>query len=101
MKLFSVIFERHPMVWFLLGLLFASAGLYLGFDNSLSFVYMMVGAFCCAYGAALFVFRFRERPRSSATRLSPQFISAGANVGLPPEPATDDAKTAELTPAED
>ncbi len=42
MGLFTTIFERHPMVWFLLGLLFNSAGLYLGFEYSLAFAYMIV-----------------------------------------------------------
>jgi hypothetical protein len=84
MRLFSNIFERLPMVWLLLGLLFNSAGLYLGFEYSLAFGYMMVGWFCCAYGLALFVFRFREHPRiSAATRLSPNFISAGSTVVMP------------------
>jgi hypothetical protein len=67
------------MVWLLLGLLFNATGLYLGFDYSLSFWYIMIGWFCCAYGAAIFVLRLRERPRSPAeTRLSPQFVAAGA-----------------------
>jgi hypothetical protein len=75
------IFERLPSVWFLLGLLFNAAGLYLGFEFSLSFGYMVVGWFCCAYGLALFFFRMRERPRGTeATRLSPKFIADGADV---------------------
>lgn len=84
MNLFSTIFERLPMVWFLLGLLFNAAGLYLGFEYSLAFAYMLIGWFCCAYGLALFVFRFQERPRSSAaTRLSRDFVQAGATVFIP------------------
>jgi len=72
------IYERVPLVWVLVGLLFSSSGLYLGFDFSLSFLYMIVGMFCFAFGIALFVFRLRERPRGSEkTRLSPDFISAG------------------------
>ncbi len=87
MRLFTTIFERLPMVWFLLGLLFNSAGLYLGFEYSLAFVYMIVGWFCCAYGVVLFVFRLWERPRTSAaTRLSPNFISAGSTVTMPAMP---------------
>lgn len=84
MRLFTTIFERLPMVWFLLGLLFNTAGLYLGFEFSLSFAYMIVGWFCCAYGVALFVFRLQERPRTTAaTRLSPDFISAGSTLIMP------------------
>ncbi len=71
------IYERIPLVWFLLGLLFVATGLYLGFEYSMSFWYMNVGLFCCAFGVTLFVFRLRERPRSPAkTRLSPNFVSA-------------------------
>jgi len=90
MKPFTIIFERLPMVWFLLGLLFNAAGLYLGFEYSLSFAYMIVGWFCCAYGLAIFVFRLQERPRTTAaTRLSPNFVSAGATV-IMPSPSTDE-----------
>ncbi len=71
------IYERIPLVWFLLGLLFIATGLYLGFEFSLSFWYLMIGCFCCAYSVAMFVLRPRERPRApAATRLSPEFISA-------------------------
>jgi hypothetical protein len=84
MRLFSVVFERHPMVWFLLGLLLNSAGLYIGFEYSLAFGFMIFGWFCCAYGVALFVFQHIERPRTTAaTRLSPKFISAGSTVIMP------------------
>ena len=82
MRLFTTIFERIPMVWLLLGLLFIATGLYLGFDYSLSFVYMVVGCFCSAYGLALYVLRRQERPKSTS-RLSPNFISAGATVIMP------------------
>ena len=84
MQVFSIIFERVPMVWFLLGLLFNATGLYLGFEYPLSFAYMFVGWFCCAYGIAIFVYRLTERPKTSVQqRLSPNFISAGATVIMP------------------
>jgi hypothetical protein len=80
------------MVWFLLGVLFNAAGLYLGFEYRLAFVYMIVGGFCCAYGVALFAFLLRERPRTTAaTRLSPNFISSGATVIVPSPAANDSA----------
>ena len=60
------IFERIPQVWFLLGLLFVATGLYLGFDYSMSFLYIMVGAFCCAFGVAVFVLRLREPSKVQA-----------------------------------
>ncbi len=87
MRLFTIIFERIPMVWFLLGLLFNAVGLYLGFEYPLAFGYMIVGWFCCAYGVVLFALRFRERPRTSAaTRLSPNFISVGSTGTMPAMP---------------
>ena len=60
------IYERFPQVWFLLGLLFVTTGLYLGFDVSYSFLYVMIGFFCCVFGVALFSLRFFERPRTQA-----------------------------------
>ncbi len=101
MRLFTTIFERLPMVWFLLGLLFNTAGLYLGFEYSLAFGYMIIGWFCCAYGVVLFVFRLRERPRTSAaTRLSPNFISAGSTVIMPAMPNVENEQATEQSDAE-
>lgn len=78
MRLFKIVFERLPMVWFLLGLLFNAGGLYLGFDYRMSFVYLIIGWFCCAYGIAVYVLQRLEKPKSNAkTRLSKDFISAG------------------------
>lgn len=95
MKLVTIIFERIPMVWFLLGLLFLSAGLYLGFDYSLSFVYFFVGLFCCAYGVTLFFFQRHERPGKKPVRpLSRNFISAGSTM-IFPSPSAEDAPPAE------
>lgn len=80
----EIIFERVPIVWILVGLLFQASGLYLGFDYSLAFLYMIIGAFCFAFGVAILVFRMREKPRApEKTRLSPQFISAGATQVMP------------------
>lgn len=101
MQVFSIIFERVPMVWFLLGLLFNATGLYLGFEYPLSFAYMFVGWFCCAYGIAIFVYRLTERPKSSEQRrLSPNFISAGATVIMPAMPKGDKVQTADQPAAE-
>lgn len=67
--------ERAPMVWLLLGLLIISGGLYLGFDNALSLVYMVVGGFCSVYGIVLFIFLAIEKPRTAPSRpLSREFI---------------------------
>ena len=84
MRLFTIVFERLPMVWLLVGLLMISAGLYLGFEYSLSFAYVFLGMGCSFYGLLLFIFMRREQPRNSeARRLSPNFISAGATVVMP------------------
>jgi peptidoglycan/LPS O-acetylase OafA/YrhL len=53
-------------LWFLLGLLFIATGLYLGFEFSMSFLYMMIGFFCCVFGIALFLLRLFERPTTQA-----------------------------------
>lgn len=67
--------ERAPLVWLLLGLLIISGGLYLGFDNALSFVYMVVGGFCSVYGIVLSIFLALEKPRAAPPRpLSREFI---------------------------
>lgn len=84
MQLFNIIFERMPMVWFLLGLLFSSLALYLGIESSLFFAYLFLGLGCCAYGLTIFALRFLDRPKQTeATRLSPNFISAGATTMMP------------------
>ncbi len=91
------------MVWTLLGLLFFSGGLYLGFDYTMAFWYMMIGAFCCAYGVALLIFRLREAPKSTKdTRLSPNFISGTPYSAATPhgDVTAAEAPQAESAPAE-
>ena len=84
MRLVTIVFERLPMVWLLLGLRFLAAGLYLGFDYTLTFVYLIVGAFCSLYGLLLFIFLRIERPaRSSGSTLSPHFISSSESGAMP------------------
>jgi hypothetical protein len=60
------IYERYPQVWVLLGLLFVTTGLYLGFEVSYSFLYIMIGFFCSVFGVALFALRLFERPKTQA-----------------------------------
>ncbi|NIL93748.1 MAG: hypothetical protein GTO71_04765 [Woeseiaceae bacterium] len=101
MQLFSIIFERLPMVWFLLGLLFNALALYVGFENKMSFIYWAGGWACCVYGLALYFLQHRERPRQSAkTRLSPNFISVGATNIAPEIPKSEGEATPEETPAD-
>ena len=101
MRLFTIVFERLPMVWFLLGLLFNATGLYLGFEHSPAFVYMIVGWACCAYGLAIFLLRLWERPRKSATtRLSANFISVGSTTIMPAIPNVKNERARERSEAE-
>lgn len=84
MRLFTTDSKRFPMVWFLLGLLFISVGLYLGFESSMTFTFLIVGFLSCVFGLVLFALQLQERPKkSAATRLSPNFISAGSTVVMP------------------
>jgi len=101
MQLFTIVFERLPMVWILLGLLFNALGLYVGFDNSLSFVYMIVGWACCAYGLAIYVLRLLESPKTSAaSKLSPNFISVGSADMTPAVPSAENEQVKEQSNAE-
>ena len=58
------VYERIPQFWLLLGLLFMSAGTYLGFDYALSFLYFGVGFVCCAW--SLWIFTMRATARKEA-----------------------------------
>ena len=98
------VYERYPQLWFLLGLLFIATGLYLGFEFSMSFLYMMIGFFCCVFGIALFVLRLFERPKTQAAsepRKPIEFASAEpgyaetvqAISGSNPVPATEQPET--------
>jgi len=84
MKLTSNIFERLPQAWVLVGLLFISTGLYLGFDFSFVFVYLGIGVICTGYGLALFVVLTLDGPKKVNPRpLSRGFISMGSTVIMP------------------
>ena len=89
------IYERIPQFWFLLGLLFISTGLYLGFEFALSFWYIAVGFSCCSYGVGTFLVRMR-------TRQAPQ---SAVQVNVPAEavqvePADNQPKFSESAQAE-
>jgi hypothetical protein len=100
MHLFTTVFERLPFLWILVGLLFIATGLYLGFEYSLSFGYMIVGLACFGYGAALYVFRLWDSPKTLAgKRLSPNFISVGSMKMEPAMPQADSEQAGEQ-PAE-
>ncbi len=78
---FTTSVDRVPMVLFLSGLLFIAGGLLVGFDNSLAIASMIFGGLCCTFGVLVFLLQLQEGPKkSAATRLSPEFISAGSTV---------------------
>ena len=87
MQVFNIVFERLPMVWFLLGLLFNALALWIGFEASMFFVYLILGWGCCIYGLALFVLQKMDKPKQSAkTKLSRNFISVGGGSMMPAAP---------------
>ena len=55
------VYERLPQFWLLLGLLFMSSGVYLGFDYDISFIYFGVGAACVVWSIVIFVKRSHYR----------------------------------------
>ena len=55
------VYERIPQFFFLLGLLFIANGLYLGFDFSIAFLYMAIGAMSSLYGLGIFIVRTISR----------------------------------------
>jgi len=63
----STIYERLPQFYVLVGLLFMTDGLYLGFDRFYAFYYVGLGFACFFYGIGLLVVRRRfRRVRSGA-----------------------------------
>ena len=71
-------YERVPQSWFLLGLLFVSNGVYLGFENTMSFIYTGVGALCVVWSSAILVkrSRFRNKPMRIIREEQPQAATA-------------------------
>ena len=59
------VYERLPQFWLLLGLLFMSSGVYLGFDYRLSFAYFFIGALCVAWSFWTLILRHRHRSKNS------------------------------------
>ena len=62
------IYERIPDFWILMGLLFFSLGLYIGFDFDLIFMYLAVGVGCILRGAWVYSMRLRYRGARQAAR---------------------------------
>ncbi len=101
MQLFSTKTERLPMTLVLVGLLLVSTGLLLDFEYSLAFVLMIVGGLCTVFGFTVFALQRLEPPRkSTATSLSPKFISAGATTMMPAMPKGENDPSTEASVAE-
>jgi hypothetical protein len=61
MSLPTPVYERVPQFWFLIGFLFISAGMYIGFDYVLTMYYVGLGFVCCGYGLAILMLRLHYR----------------------------------------
>ena len=59
------IYERIPQLWFFLGLLFITYGIYVGLDIANSLLYVGSGIVCCGIGAAVASLRVRRRNKRS------------------------------------
>jgi low temperature requirement protein LtrA len=55
------IYKRAPQLWFLLGLLFIAAGLYIGLELALALRYIVFGFAFSAYGVAISMLRLLHR----------------------------------------
>lgn len=64
------VYEKVPQFWFLIGLLFIGAGLYIGFEYVLTAYYVGLGILCCGYGLGIYVLRLRHREVSNPQRAS-------------------------------
>jgi hypothetical protein len=61
------VYERAPQFWLVLGLLFMSSGLYLGFGYSWSYFYFGVGFACCLFSMWVFTMRLKHRQQRPHT----------------------------------
>jgi len=57
----KTVYERVPQYWLLLGLLFMSSGMYLGFGYRLSYFYFGIGIICALWSMWTFSVRLRSR----------------------------------------
>ena len=82
-------YERVPQFWFLLGLLFVSNGVYMGFDGTMSFVYTGVGALCVVWSSAILVrrSRFRNKPMRIIRDVPPQSAEQEESAEAPEAPS--------------
>jgi hypothetical protein len=60
----------------LLGLLFMSSGVYLGFDYELTFLYFGTGVFCVVWGARIFMMRHIYRNKAQGLPLESESVGS-------------------------
>lgn len=65
------IYERLPQFWLLLGLLFMSSGLYLGFEYWMTKFYFGSGIVSCLWSGWVFTMRLKHRPPVAHTEHEP------------------------------
>lgn len=84
MQLPTIPQERQPIVCLLFGLLLFAIGLFVGFESTAAIGAMIVGLLVSVFSVILYFLQLQERPKQSkGTRLSPEFISAGAATQMP------------------
>lgn len=66
------VYERVPDFWILMGLLFFSLGLYIGFDYELIFAYLAVGLGCILRGMWCFITRWSFRSKKEQKQDEPK-----------------------------
>ena len=73
------VYERMPLFLFLLGLLFMSAGAYIGFDYQLTFFYFGVGLGCSFWGLGIYAMRRRVRKVSDQRQEPTDNVTPGSD----------------------
>ncbi len=87
------LYERIPMFYFLVGLLFIANGLYLGFEFEIAFFYIGFGLINCSIGVAMFLVRTAYRQAQPA-------VHAAISTGDMAAPAQDTPGTADESATE-
>lgn len=77
----TLVYERIPQFWLLLGLLFIALGLYVGFDFELIYFYLGVGLLCVGRGIWIQLIRLRYREKQQDSNDHP---TDGSDSGATP-----------------
>jgi len=78
------IYEKIPQFWLLLGLLFFTLGLYIGFDFELIFFYLVLGFVCLARGIWIHLTRLRYRGARKDSNDTPADNGNNGDTGVTP-----------------